>query len=47
VWDFPWILGLGLAVAFGVLNGIWHEFHLLDDGDLGLSEPDRDTNGPL
>ena len=43
---FAWILGLGLAVAFGVLNGIWHEFHLFDDGDQGLSEPERDTNAP-
>ncbi len=41
MWYFAWILGLGLAVAFGVLNGIWHEFNLLDDGDRGLSEPDR------
>ena len=27
MWYFTWVLGLGLAVAFGVLNGIWHEFH--------------------
>jgi cyd operon protein YbgT len=31
MWYFAWILGLGLAVAFGVLNGIWHEFHLPAD----------------
>lgn len=31
MWYFAWILGLGLAVGFGVLNGIWHEFHLSDD----------------
>lgn len=41
MWYFAWILGVGLAVAFGVLNGVWHEFHLFDEGDLGLSEPDR------
>lgn len=28
MWYFTWILGVGLAVGFGVLNGIWHEFHL-------------------
>ncbi|WP_294444430.1 cytochrome bd-I oxidase subunit CydX [uncultured Sphingomonas sp.] len=28
MWYFAWVLGLGLAVAFGILNGIWHEFHL-------------------
>jgi cyd operon protein YbgT len=28
MWYFTWVLGLGLAVGFGVLNGIWHEFSL-------------------
>ncbi len=28
MWYFAWVLGLGLAVGFGILNGIWHEFHL-------------------
>jgi cyd operon protein YbgT len=28
MWYFTWVLGLGLAVAFGILNGMWHEFHL-------------------
>ena len=37
MWYFTWILGL--AVAFGVLNGVWYEFNLSDDGDEGLSEP--------
>lgn len=27
MWYFSWILGLGLAVGFGILNGLWHEFH--------------------
>ena len=34
MWYFAWVLGLGLAVGVGVLNGIWHEFHgdeMLDD----------------
>jgi len=44
MWYFAWILGIGLAVAFGVLNGVWHEFHLFDEGDLGLSESDRDSD---
>ncbi|BBC70994.1 membrane protein [Altererythrobacter sp. B11] len=26
MWYFSWILGVGLAVGFGILNGIWHEF---------------------
>lgn len=25
MWYFSWILGLGLAVSFAVLNGMWYE----------------------
>lgn len=25
MWYFAWILGLGLALTFGVLNAIWYE----------------------
>jgi cyd operon protein YbgT len=25
MWYFSWILGSGLALAFGVLNAIWYE----------------------
>lgn len=25
MWYFTWILGLGLAVTFGILNAIWYE----------------------
>ena len=38
MWYFTWILGLGLALAFGVLNGVWYEFNLTDEGDVGASE---------
>lgn len=31
MWYFTWILGLGLVVTFGVLNGVWHEFHAVDE----------------
>lgn len=44
MWYFSWILGLGLAVAFGVLNGLWHEFHLFDEGDAGLSLDVKDED---
>ena len=37
MWYFTWILGLGLALAFGVLNGVWYEFNLTDEGDIGAS----------
>jgi cytochrome bd-I ubiquinol oxidase subunit X len=30
MWYFSWILGLGLACAFGVLNALWFE---LSPGD--------------
>jgi len=25
MWYFSWILGVGLALVFGVLNAIWYE----------------------
>jgi cyd operon protein YbgT len=28
MWYFTWILGVGLAVLFGVVNGLWHEFKM-------------------
>lgn len=31
MWYFTWILGVGLAVGFGILNGVWHEFHVPED----------------
>ncbi len=32
MWYFTWVLGVGLAVAVGILNGIWYETHA-DDHD--------------
>ncbi len=53
MWYFTWILGVGLAVAFGVLNGLWHEMHLSDQGDAGADGVwgppralDRDQGAP-
>ena len=31
MWYFTWILGLGLAVSFGIINGMWHEFRMPAD----------------
>jgi cyd operon protein YbgT len=39
MWYFSWILGVGLAVAFAVLNGLWHELYLFDGGDEGNDAP--------
>jgi cyd operon protein YbgT len=33
MWYFTWVLGLGLAVTFGILNGLWHEFLQPIDSD--------------
>jgi cyd operon protein YbgT len=35
MWYFAWILGVSLAAAFAVLNGLWHEIELRDGGDEG------------
>ncbi|HEY5807182.1 MAG TPA: cytochrome bd-I oxidase subunit CydX [Povalibacter sp.] len=36
MWYFTWILGLGLACAFAILNAMWLE----------LDEQDRDIDDP-
>ena len=30
MWYFSWILGLGLASTFGILNAIWYEIREKD-----------------
>lgn len=32
MWYFTWILGVGLALAFGIINAMWLEAELPDDG---------------
>jgi cyd operon protein YbgT len=27
MWYFTWILGIGLACAFAILNAMWYELH--------------------
>ena len=39
VWYFSWILGLGLACAFAILNALWFEL----DADRHASEKPADT----
>ncbi len=38
MWYFSWILGLGLALTFGVLNAMWYE--------LREGEPTGNAAGP-
>jgi cyd operon protein YbgT len=38
MWYFTWILGLGFALAFGVINAIW--FEILEPDK---PAPDRDV----
>ncbi len=35
MWYFSWVLGLGLALTFGVLNAMWYE--MLEGGDESAS----------
>lgn len=30
MWYFAWILGLGLALTFGILNAIWFEIREIE-----------------
>ncbi len=31
MWYFSWILGLGLALTFGILNAMWYEMRESDE----------------
>jgi cytochrome bd-I ubiquinol oxidase subunit X len=42
MWYFSWILGLGLALTFGVLNAIWYE---VMDEPSGRVDADRSPPG--
>lgn len=37
MWYFTWILGLGLAACFAILNAMWHELSVSEQGDRGDS----------
>lgn len=40
MWYFAWILGVGLAATFAILNGMWFEMREQDGG------PDEARTGP-
>lgn len=33
MWYFSWILGLGLALTFGILNAMWNEVAMTEAGE--------------
>lgn len=37
MWYFAWILGVGFACAFAILNAMWFEIHVQNKADNGLS----------
>jgi cytochrome bd-I ubiquinol oxidase subunit X len=38
MWYFAWILGVGFACAFAILNAMWFELHAQNNTDTGLSD---------
>lgn len=40
MWYFSWVLGLGLALAFGILNAIWYE--VTEDDEEAALKADRE-----
>jgi cyd operon protein YbgT len=42
MWYFSWILGIGLACSFAILNAMWYELHAgapaSEDPKTGLGE---------
>jgi cyd operon protein YbgT len=45
VWYFTWILGVGLALAFGIINVMWLEA-AYTFGELDESKVDERFGGP-
>ncbi|NDW06923.1 cytochrome bd-I oxidase subunit CydX [Jiella pacifica] len=39
MWYFAWILGLGLAAAFGILNALWYELRTVRHADESETPP--------
>jgi cyd operon protein YbgT len=37
MWYFSWVLGLGLACAFAILNAMW--FEIREDDERSTGEP--------
>ena len=46
MWYFTWILGVGFACACGILNAVWHEQYLPDEGVQKDAEA-RKSDDPL
>lgn len=43
MWYFSWILGLGLACAFAILNAMWFELHA---DEMARREADGEATPP-
>ena len=43
MWYFSWILGLGLACAFAILNAMWFELHA---DEMAKRRADSDSTPP-
>jgi cyd operon protein YbgT len=39
MWYFSWILGVGFAAAFSILNALWLEIH--ETGTVALGDDDK------
>ncbi len=45
MWYFSWILGLGLALTFGVLNAMWYEILETDRPSPSTRKDDAPARG--
>lgn len=39
MWYFAWVLGLGLACAFAILNAMWYEIRAQDNAEQRDADP--------
>ena len=42
MWYFSWLLGLGLACAFAIINAMWYEAHASEPANRRAVDPPVD-----
>jgi cyd operon protein YbgT len=46
MWYFAWVLGLGLACAFAILNAMWYEIRAQDNAEQGVPDGGSSSETP-
>ena len=47
MWYFAWILGIGVALGFGIINAMWLEAEVFSRGDKRNGTPSPQPGGKV